>query len=171
MKRFTQSNVVQGNCWQTAVACVLEVEPAELPDQSMIEAAKKSYNNSLQAYLIKHHGLMYGNVPVYQHSALRPRADHLGGYHVMCGPTVRTETNGGINHCVVGRFGRQVWDVHPSRASLLSVKEWGVLGHATPELIEYWRVRDEIANPEKSPCCVCPRCIRPEWAEVFSRAE
>lgn len=65
MKYFTQSQLApHGNCWQTAIACILEVEPDTLPPQSEIDTWPHEvlggwgmYSNCLQGYLRKHHGL------------------------------------------------------------------------------------------------------------------
>jgi hypothetical protein len=138
MLKLTQTNLDPGNCWQTAVACLLGVPAEALPDQHLIESRHKdgsvpdyaghhSYSNALNAYLFKHHGLGYMQEPAWKLGAFTLRDP---GLHLLIGPTVRTCEGGDgarILHCVVGRHGEQVWDPHPSRAGLLSVISWGWL--------------------------------------------
>lgn len=161
MTRYTQSSLAPGNCWQTAVACVLELEPEALPCQVTIERAGKSYHNALNSYLIRHHRLFYSELYSYQFSGLRVRPDFLGGYYVAIGPTVRTP-NRRANHAVVARLGRVVWDVHPSRSGLLEVRQWGVFGIAT-EQHEHQRA---FRSTDPTMACLCPKCCPPEELEA-----
>ncbi len=171
MRQLTQTNLEPGNCWQTAVACLLDVEAEALPPQSEIESAAKtesryaghfSYHNALQRYLQKHHGKSYVELPVWQLAQAR-----VSGEHTIVGPTVRTRDElPRINHCVVGVGGEMVWDVHPSRAGLTSMKSFGFLlptpddwrtdaEHIDTEL-RSWREgrRESIGN-----LCCCPVCF------------
>lgn len=149
---LTQTNTDPGNCWQTAVACILEVPAEALPDQVLIEAGGQRYWNFLGAYLEAHHQLMYTEVPDYQHPALRPV-----GHHLLVGPTVRTSPEHDIHHVVVGVAGYMVWDPHPSRAGLLTVEKWGVL---TPQTAVVRTQRERMrANGLIAPCA-CPTCAR-----------
>jgi hypothetical protein len=168
MKPFTQSNLDPGNCWQTAIACILGVDPETLPPQHEIEGPAAevlrgwgSYTNVLNAYLAKHHGLIYFEVQRYQFGGVRPSRPE----HILCGPTVRTEAHKAagrqqFNHCVVARNGVAVWDVHPSRAGLIGVDSWGVLGDRQPDhdagLSERRRREDEIYRLIWD--CLCPVC-------------
>lgn len=142
MIELTQTHLAPGNCWQTAVACLLDVAIDDLPSQVEIEARGGSYNNALQDYLGKHHGLalVVLRLPVEAYAQLR-----VVGYHLMIGATERTATNG-VHHVVVGRDGEMVWDPHPSRAGLIGKAEW--------ELIV---PRPEEWSSKLSPC-QCPRC-------------
>lgn len=142
MPEQTQAYVTpHGSCWQTAVACVLDVPAAELPCQHTIESAHvtdgpdyaghHSYSNALNAYLFKHHGLGYLQEPAWKLGALTFREP---GLHVLIGPTVRTSVDGDgpqILHCVVARHGEQIWDPHPSRAGLLRTISVGWLADVT----------------------------------------
>lgn len=150
MRELTQSNVDPGNCWQTAVACVLEVPAEQLPDQVEVESEGDRYWNVLQAYLEAHHGLMYTEVPEYQHPALRPL-----GFHTMIGPTVRTTETRPIHHVVVGFQGEPVWDPHPSRAGLVRAEKWGVLTPLTGVAKEQRARMRASGNLTR---CVCPAC-------------
>lgn len=150
MLRLTQTNTEPGNCWQTAVACVLEVPLEDLPDQVGIEASGERYWNFLGAYLEAHHGMMYTEVPDYQHPALRPV-----GYHLMVGPTERTTPDHDVHHVVVGFQGEVRWDPHPSRAGLVRVEKWGVL---TPQTEIVREQRNRMRTSGNLTSCVCPRC-------------
>lgn len=159
MKRFTQTNTESGNCWQTAVASILEIEPDRLPCQVTIERAGVSYLNSLNSYLILHHGLVYGEIYEWQFSALRPRADRHNGYHCLVGPTARTPINH-FKHVVVGRFGRQVWDVHPSRDGLTHIERWGTMGDAREDQRDgRSRQLEDDSKHGLSMTCLCSECM------------
>ncbi len=157
MKQYTQSNTDPGNCWQTAVACILEVDPAELPDQVALEGAGKQYTNRLNAYLGQHHGLMYSELEDYQWLGIMPREP---GWHLIIGPTIRTTETHRIHHVVVGRFGEEFWDPHPSRAGLTEPRRWGILA-ALPNRIRDWRKEMLAKGGEWEFDCVCPACVRP----------
>lgn len=162
MKPFTQTNLEPGNCWQTCVASILEVDPAELPPQEHYDLFKlredgtceylpgPSYNNILQAYLRKHHGMVYVEMhtPSELLAYLTVRA-HV--FHMLTGRTVRTARNG-ARHVVVGKGGVMVWDPHPSRVGLTEDIKWAFVIPIPAE----WRVERGKPNP-----CVCPACSAP----------
>lgn len=161
MREFVQTNLDPGNCWQTALACILDVEPSTLPDQTRYDFGKNagkgwasSYSNVLQGYLGKHFDLIYCELQAWQFGGLSVRPP---GWHLLIGPTVRTPVNNS-NHCVVGRYGREAWDVHPSRAGLLSIHSWGVL---SPLPTELRLQREKHTDPDYRRVfleCLCPFC-------------
>lgn len=156
MIELTQTSLYpRGNCWQTAVACVLDLPAEALPSQfdsyyedvdgSGVVRIRMNYNNPLQAYLNKHHGLAY--VEFHQpQEALAQLAIH--GYHLITGTSVRSADYDGTRHVVVGKDGQVAWDPHPSRAGLLDEIRWAVLC-SWPKL---W-------NRQASMDCVCPSCL------------
>lgn len=164
MLEFTQSDTKHGNCWQTALACILEVEPDSLPPQVEIEQFDHdvldgwgSYHNVINGYLRVHHELSYTRIVACSFGAVRPVMPD----HIICGPSVRTEWAKGknllhVNHCVVGYNGEAVWDVHPSGAMLTCHDEWGLLGpfelrfNSSPK--KGREVFDLVMN------CLCPKC-------------
>jgi hypothetical protein len=162
MKMFTQSSISPGNCWQTAVACILEVQPELLPPQEELHALPNDvleghgyYANVLNGYLRKHHNLGYVTIHGYQTPAIRALKHY---WHVISGPTVRTAEHG-LNHAVVGCNGMPVWDPHPSRSFLImddvTQLSWGVLVPARP-LDE-----ERMANNRGYRMvygCLCPAC-------------
>ena len=159
MLEFTQTNLNPGNCWQTAVACLLEIPPETLPDQSVCDLLDKMnpeesgllkrnapfYQNELGAYLRKHHGLAYVSIQTFMLVNLTVREP---GIHLMSGKTVRTSQNH-QNHIVVARHGKLLWDPHPSRAGLTEVIYWSFL---LPYPEEWART---TMNPSE---CHCPNC-------------
>lgn len=162
MKMFTQSSVSPGNCWQTALACILNVQPELLPPQEELEALPNdalegygSYQNIINGYLGKHHNLSYTTIHGYQTPAIRALHNY---WHVITGPTVRT-TDSGRYHAVVGCNGMPVWDPHPSRAGLLlddvNKLSWGVLGPPRP--IEQDRLKSNRGY-RMVYSCLCPSC-------------
>lgn len=159
-RKLTQTSLDPGNCWQTGVACILDIDPETMPSQ--VEHDSKpvmsadgtfrwsgpGYNNVLQAYLRKHHGLAYVELhaPWAELSAfLRPV-----GLHLLTGRTVRSATNGEQRHVVVARDGETVWDPHPSRAGLLDEIKPAFL---TPYPAEWAKHGGRRAE------CVCPACL------------
>lgn len=159
IRELTQTVVGEnGNCWQTCVACILDVDPAEMPCQATIERVTGtdengkvqragSYNNPLQAYLREHHYLTLASI--WQPLVGAVRVTVMNGYHLSFGPTVRTPTIG-VDHVVVAREGETVWDPHPSRAGLVSVKQWAAL---VPFPESY-----NLEVSRRINACVCPRC-------------
>jgi len=152
MHELTQST--DSNCWQTAIACLLDLDPAVMPDQTAIETAGGSYLNALQAYLEKHFNLMYIELYDYQ---LDPFEVKDPGLHLLVGKTMRTRPDTGINHCVVAKKGVMIWDPHPSRAGLTQVTGWGALGKL-PESIRTWRNASR-AKGLTGLACLCPYCL------------
>lgn len=156
MREYTQTNLDPGNCWQTVIACLLDVEPEELPVQGLYDWWVKeadevkqygpSYHNALQDYLRTHHDLTYAEIGGVVTPLLQVREP---GWHMMTGRTVRSDANGGRRHVVVARYGEVVWDPHPSRAGLLDELRWAFLA---PYPAEWRRNR----NPETK--CECRSC-------------
>jgi hypothetical protein len=158
MRRLTQTVTgLNGNCWQTCVACLLGVAPESLPSQEehdrkgidpdgRIRWMAPGYNNPLQAYLRKHHGLSYVEFHMPSEVFTYLRVAPPGG-HLISGVTERSASLGGLRHMVVGRYGKVVWDPHPSRAGLIGDHKWSFL-MPTPK---------EWQRGVESPC-VCPRC-------------
>ena len=156
MRELTQTSTgLVGNCWQTAVACILDIDPDVMPSQMVLDRCERQpdgsvkrvgpgYNNALQAYLQRHHGLAYVelHMPVEAYSYLS-----ISGYHLMTGTTVRSAEMDGMRHVVVGRDGKVVWDPHPSRAGLLDDIHWALLVPYPAQ----WRIWKWDDMP-----CVCP---------------
>jgi hypothetical protein len=163
MIEYTQTKFgeVKGNCFQTALGCILEVDPEGLPAQDIWDVRKGkgwacSYHNIIQGYLWKHHGLGYCELADWEFAAVSVREP---GWHVLIGPTVRTSDAHQVNHAVVGRYGETVWDPHPSRAGLVAVEKWGLVYQVPPRIrasrdqyepgSEGWRVFID---------CLCASC-------------
>lgn len=148
-----------GNCWQTAVACVLDVDPDALPAQAAYDWRRTredgtvergpGYWTPLQAYLRTHHGLAYVEMHYPPEVLACLRIADPGALHLMTGTTVRSAALGGLRHVVVARNGACVWDPHPSRAGLLGEVQWAFL----VPYPQSWRGSTTGERP-----CVCPAC-------------
>jgi len=179
MKQLTQTNLDPGNCWQTCIAMLLDVDPESMPPQEkFIERrdykARKpyfghiSYSNALNAYLMKHHGLVYFEIDAWKMAALPP----VKGLHILSGETVRTPDNKS-DHVVMGEDGEMVWDPHPSRAGLTKIKFFEFLAAPNESIRKYWlqegpaldrqKLERERLNPKEpafiTHLCCCPRCL------------
>jgi hypothetical protein len=143
----------QGNCWQYAVASLLDVDPLTLPDQSKCDVPDAEglrqqpyFQNLLGAYLKKHHGLAYVEVHYEGFASLVTVREP--GWHFLTGTTVRTGTPGAAKrHVVVARYGEMVWDPHPSRAGLLDEINLALLMAFPKSWESHWRT-----------ACECPAC-------------
>lgn len=144
----TETTRAKGNCWQTCAAAILEVPIASLPDQVDAEDAGWSFGNALIAYLWKHQGkrLVY----LHQWDLRAPISVKQDVFHIVCGPSPRTATNG-VNHCVVGYQGQQFWDVHPSRAGLIGTNEFQFIVDKTSD-----DPPPRILFGDRD--CLCPEC-------------
>lgn len=149
MTPHVQTNLVPGNCWQTVVACLLDIAPESMPDQVAIEEDKRSFNNALIAYLSKHHHLSYAEIPNHVFSQLRVVDP---GWHILIGETVRTTESGRL-HAVVGRYGEVFWDPHPTGVGLTSVRKWGLLTPLTEDLLKH-----RVGYVSDYTVCQCPDC-------------
>ncbi len=124
MKTFHQTKLGRGekhgeefgNCFSTAVGCILEIHPDELPNF----CAEEDWRAATNLYL-KSRGLFYLDVAIPGDM----RAEHLfefAGYHVISGEGPR-----GCRHSVVGYKGKMVHDPHPSGEGLKTEEEFGFL--------------------------------------------
>lgn len=166
MRELTQTSLDPGNCWQTCVACILDLDPESMPSQIVHDAKREPtedggfrwvgphYITVLNAYLREHHGLAYLEVHYPIELFLHAVQIRESGLHLMTGRTVRSATNGNQRHVVVGERGSVRWDPHPSRAGLTEDINYAFL----VPFPESWR-RSDLNT--KSPC-VCPSCAVPE---------
>ncbi len=181
MRELTQTSLDPGNCWQTCIAMLLDVEPSSMPPQELFPekrgvdrktyAGHFSYSNALNAYLMTHHGLVYFEVEPWKFRALGP----VQGLHLISGETVRTPVNKS-DHVVMGRDGEVVWDPHPSRDGLTKVKFFEFVARPNESIRQHWTTdgpdKDRAAwarhrgSPEDPECnafittlCCCPSCF------------
>ena len=190
MIELTQAHQSEfGSCWQTAVACVLDLPVDTLPDQHVIEMAATlrkraqdagektpppyyaghfSYGNALNAYLARHHDLSYLQENAWRFSCLQFREP---GWHFAIGPTSRNS----FLHCVVARYGEQAWDPNPSRAGLTRIDSFGWLAALPRDYDEArsyhrnedskkrdrerWANRANEADASVGSLCCCPACF------------
>jgi hypothetical protein len=145
MRELTQTHLSPGNCLQTAIACILDLDPEVMPDQ----VTSEDYYRVLNAYLKTHHGKLYVRLGKWYMGALEHKAP---GYHLINGFTVRSSTNGGKTHSVVGRYGEMIWDPHPSRDGLIDVMDIGIIMPFPEKDEEYQRIWSMYS-------CECPACV------------
>lgn len=110
-------NKIIGDCYRTAIACVLEREPSEVPHFMDFTWGEWEARKWLKA----EYGLTIAQTRVDKMSngwVLNLAKGEHDVFHLMIGDTVR-----GLKHAVVGRNGSVVWDPHPSRAGLTTVTE------------------------------------------------
>jgi len=172
VRPITQTSVYpHGNCFQTCVACVLDLDLDAVPPQARCDhtwtdaKGERRYGpyfaNLLGRYLRKHHGLLYIELDVSTAgAAFAPR-----GYHFLVGKTVRSEQQGNCAHIVVADRGEMIWDPHPSHAGLVGPTKMAALVPFPPEYVDYWD-RSEPEHPCQCPAC-CPEgivCGCPECA-------
>jgi hypothetical protein len=157
MRELTQTSLhPNGNCWQTCVACLLDLDPEELPPQADYDKRRQredgswetygpSYDVPLGAYLRDHHSLGYARI--HSPPELLPMlAVRDPGWHLMEGRTVRSDLQHD-RHVVVARYGQMVWDPHPSRVGLLDSIRWAFL-------VPFPKSWGELVTAP----CVCPKC-------------
>lgn len=162
MRELTQTELDPGNCWQTAIACVLDLDASALPPQRHYDwcvpavaegtgdTIGPSYNAALVAYLRTHHRLAYVEIePVLREIVTL----NDPGLHFMSGKTERGATNGGRRHIVVAQRGRMIWDPHPSRAGLIGETRWFALAPFPAAWDATW-------SRHMKPCA-CPACGAP----------
>jgi len=161
VRLLTQTSLEPGNCWQTCIACILDLDPEQLPPQ--VDYDKRaptedggfryvgpSYMGVLGRYLRKHHGLAYIEIhhPPEIWTALQIRDDRP---HMMTGRTIRSATNGNQRHVVVAERGEMIWDPHPSRAGLTHDLQFAFL-------VPFPKSWEETWDRSNNDPCVCPAC-------------
>lgn len=157
MKEYTQTTFgIQGNCWQTAVACLLEVDPKELPDQSRCDQRDEKgirkqpfFINLIGAYLRKHHNLAFHEINVPGIHELLTVKDP--GWHFLIGRTIRSGDvdKADIHHVVVARYGEMMWNPHPDRSGLTDCIRLALLIPFPKEWENVWSGVN----------CECPKCL------------
>jgi len=149
MRQLTQSR--PENCLQTCIAILLDVDPESMPQQHELERLddRSAWGKALRAYLDKHHGLTYVEVPPRDFEK-QPR--WATAQHVIIGECSRTTSENYVWHAIVGAHGAPVWDVSPTRAGLTRVTGWGLLVPTPAE----WK--KEISATD----CVCAACAKTE---------
>jgi hypothetical protein len=128
VRRHTQTDFTPGNCVQTAVACILDLEPEEVLDQRLFRQVvpredgmgmrwgTPRYMGALDEWLRSNFGCRF-------EFEAWPARLRTRGLHIMTGRTVRTRTNGGLRHAVVAEDLFPIWDPHPSRDMIIPDRE------------------------------------------------
>ena len=136
MIKYTQSKVSiknsdgvwvsRGNCFQTTIACLLEIPPTEVPNVETLFDMPESPWYSVMWQFLKHKGYelctddrykvfhdeSYGLEQGKRDEWLSDLKDKL---YLVSGKSPR-----GINHVCVFQNGKMIWDCHPSREGILT---------------------------------------------------
>lgn len=98
-----------GDCWRTCIACLLDMEPSEVPHFAALDG---NWWANTQAWL------MQRGLALYQYAYMDDfEAQGISGcHHIITGPSPRDPEN--VRHSVIGMDGQVFWDPHPSRAGL-----------------------------------------------------
>lgn len=145
--RLHEEGVVHGDCWPTAVECVVGLPLGTLPRWEQQECWG-DYWYRVMAYLYHHHGLTTQRVD----SALLGDMVTAHGYHLASGPSPRAAPGEDLYHAVVARDGAVIHDPHPTRDGLVRVDYWEFL----VPVPEHWR--DPKAYYVAGQPCPCGAC-------------
>lgn len=109
----------RANCLMAAVASILEVPIASLPDVTALAERGVPWYEALRRALEPH-----GLVPVFydQNSEQFPPIAPAG-YHIAMGISPRHEQR----HAVVALDGVVVFDPHPTRGGIREITDWAIL--------------------------------------------
>lgn len=115
IKHIQNKHGAEGNCWQTAVASVLELPMEEVPD------FVNDYDNGG-----KHWWLTTIEFLDERGYTLEPVIEHLydDSYYFVIGPSPR---NAEMSHVVVYQNGKMVHDPHPDGTGVLEEKHFDAL--------------------------------------------
>lgn len=110
-------NGQRGDCWRTAVACVLDVERDLVPHVN--EENVDLINGTMKEYLASQ-GYSLMQIPLHETSF--PTLEKVLAWMEVLNPDVTYFLSGlskrGWNHVVICRGGEVIWDPHPSRDSI-----------------------------------------------------
>lgn len=146
--RNDPKNGVHGDCHRTAIACLLNLEPEDVPHFAAISMEDESidWDAAVKDFLA---GQGLAQVDVFYHGD-SPLEDVLsavgarnkGVYYLLGGMSPR-----GTNHTVVGCGGRIAWDPHPDGGDLvgpLSHGFWEVTYLVPISMLEKPRIADAL---------------------------
>jgi len=108
------SNEVIGNCWPTAIACILECRIDQVPNfEELFRVPDMPWFWVLEEWL-KYKG--------YKYVGGGEREDYIDfdGYYFVTGKSPR----GDFNHIVIYKDGKMVHDPHPSGDGILTEEVW-----------------------------------------------
>lgn len=144
MIKFTQNKfslkdkdghwLTHGNCYQTTIGCLLEIEPSQIPnvetlfhieDEDLWYHVMNSFLKSKGLEIITDnrfkvfHDENYGYEDGFRSNLISTLADK---YYLVSGKSSR-----GVNHICIYQNGKLFWDCHPSREGLLEETYFEVL--------------------------------------------
>jgi len=106
----------KGNCFSACIASILEV-PLDTVPVFCVDFPSR-WAEKANEWLHEHHGVMLFCVTPPSEGFVETQYK-APFYHIMSGPALR-----GLQHSVVGRNGKMVYDPHPSGDGLTKVTEW-----------------------------------------------
>lgn len=107
------SETKKGNCYATAIACLLECDIEDVPNIEVLFDVPDS-----QWYAVLVDWLEYKGYS-HHHSGVKADYEGFDGYYLVSGKSPR-----GVQHCVIYRNGKMVHDPHPSGAGILTEEYW-----------------------------------------------
>lgn len=105
----------EGNCWQTAVASILELPLEDVPDFVNEHEAGGQHWWLHTVEFLKLHG--YSIEPIWEH----PDTDE---YYLVSGPSPRHKE---MYHVVIYQRGRMIHDPHPDGTGVLEEKHFDII--------------------------------------------
>lgn len=113
LNRHDPDNKISGDCYRTAIACVLNKKPEEVPhvfdfDEDGGWPSGADGNKAMDEYL-KTLGLCLIRVP-YTGGELEVILDSQSTLNPSSEFVLSGESKNGVNHCVVAARGKIIWD-------------------------------------------------------------
>lgn len=116
--RHDPENGVYGDCHRTAIACLLDLKPEDVPHfyEQKVEAEKRGESYDWRAEVEKFlNSVGYTAADVSYGSTLSALLEYMENvnprtYYLLGGTSPR-----GVNHTVICRGGDFAWDPHPDR--------------------------------------------------------
>jgi hypothetical protein len=128
-----QDNGIAGDCWKTAIACLLHIPRETVPHFLQLEQVIPDYNwwdETVKFVQAKVPGwtlvsLVDTTFPIYTNPESGPQRVILSGQ----------SPRGDFLHAVIADAvtGEMLWDPHPSRAGILTLEEVSVLTYLDEE--------------------------------------
>lgn len=109
------SENIKGNCYATAIACILDIEISEVPNiEVLFDVSDGNIWYMVLTEWLNHKRYEHnsdGNGDFYK---------NYDGYYIVSGKSPR----GDFNHCVIYKNGKMVHDPHPSGDGILTEDYW-----------------------------------------------
>lgn len=108
-------NGVHGDCMRTAIACLLDIAPQDVPHFLHDGCDGGVFMERIDAYLASHGlalvGIPFADTPENVMEAMMHTNPNMT--YLLSGQSIR-----GVNHVVIARNGEVIWDTHTSNVGL-----------------------------------------------------